>query len=79
MREQGILCFVEIKARATGHFGSALSAVTPRKQQRLVRAAKFYLMQTGDTDSYCRFDVLALDRDEDGWRLTLLRGAFEAG
>jgi putative endonuclease len=82
--EDGTLCFVEVKARSRGSHGGAISAVSPAKQRRLVRAAQAWLLRH-PTDRPCRFDVLAMDADGAGedaalrWRYTLVRNAFEAG
>ncbi|MCP4204052.1 MAG: YraN family protein [bacterium] len=72
------LCFIEIKARRVAHFGPAIGAVTPHKQRRIARVAGAYLGRSKWTGP-CRFDVLGMDRGEDGWRFTLLRDAFGAG
>lgn len=53
---EGILCFVEVKARTEAEFAQALEAVTPAKQRRLRSAAQMYLVYTG-IDAPCRFDV----------------------
>lgn len=72
------LCFVEIKARGETLFGSALAAVGPRKQRRVARAAALYLALRG-SEPPCRFDVLAMEADEPGWRFTLVKDAFRLG
>jgi len=70
------LCFVEVKARATSEFGRAVEAVGRRKQERLARAASLFLARNRSKRP-CRFDVLALDRRDDGsWEVTLVRDAF---
>jgi putative endonuclease len=74
--EDGTLCFVEIKARATAEFGPAVAAVGASKQRRLRRAAALWLA-TNPTDAPCRFDVLGLDAADDGWEFTLVRDAFQ--
>lgn len=77
-----VLCFIEVKARATRAYGPAVEAVTPHKQRRLARAASLYLVRH-PTDAPCRFDVLGMDmtddRDlsDDGWSFTLVRDAFQ--
>ncbi len=77
--EGDVLAFVEIKARASGRYGRAVEAVTPRKQRRLARCASWWLAARGGADeSPCRFDVVGLDREGDGWSVELVRGAFEA-
>lgn len=70
------LCFVEIKARATTQFGEAVWAVTRRKQRQIAAAASLYLAEKPH-DGPCRFDVLAMDGDQGGWRFTHLRDAFQ--
>ncbi len=72
----GVLCFVEIKARATAVFGPAIAAVGPAKQRRLSRAAALHLAMRGLDRIPCRFDVLGLDWTGAGWRYTLVRDAF---
>ncbi len=74
--EGGTLCFVEIKARAGDRYGPAIAAVGFAKQRRLSRAAILYLTARGWHGRPCRFDVLGLDREVDGWRYTLIRNAF---
>lgn len=70
------LCFVEIKARAGDRYGKSIEAVGFTKQRRLSRAAALYLTSRGWHNRPCRFDVLGLDREESGWRYTLIRNAF---
>jgi putative endonuclease len=70
------LCFLELKARRTAQFGPAVAAVTPRKQQRIARAAAGYLA-SHEWDGPCRFDVLGMDRIDGEWRFTLIRNAFQ--
>ena len=73
--EATYLCFIEIKARATDRFGSALAAVPVSKQQRISRAASAYLMGSA-WDGPCRFDVLGLEKRNGSWNFELVRDAF---
>ena len=77
-RDGDTLCFVEIKARGAADYGLAIAAVGPRKQRRLVRAASLWLAEHPH-EGPCRFDVLGLDADGDGWAYSLIRDAFPAG
>ncbi len=70
----GTLVFVEVRARASPHFGGAAATVGPAKQARLVRAARSYLMRL-KVPPPCRFDVVAIDAGQLHW----LQGAFDAG
>lgn len=56
----GSVVFVEVKTRAEGSLGPAESTVTPRKQARLFRAAKYFLAVHNIEDRPCRFDVVAI-------------------
>jgi putative endonuclease len=70
-RDGATIVFVEVKRRDTRTFGSALSAVGPRKRATLRRIAADY-MQIVAPGAHFRFDVVALDGD----RMTLHRNVF---
>ncbi|HEY8314571.1 MAG TPA: YraN family protein [Candidatus Baltobacteraceae bacterium] len=70
-RDGEMLVFVEVKARTTGRFGSALGAVDSRKRATLRRLAADYV-QILAPNARVRFDVVAVD----GNRMTLHRNAF---
>jgi putative endonuclease len=69
----GTLVFVEVRSRAGNSHGGAAASVGAAKQQRIVFAARHYLMRFGSPPP-CRFDVVAIDVGRVEW----LRGAFEA-
>jgi putative endonuclease len=73
-----ILCFLEVKARTDTLFGPALAAVGPRKRRRVARAAALYLAIGGGPARACRFDVLAMELEAEGWRFILVKDAFSA-
>ena len=73
-REGATLVFVEVRMRSPHRFGGALASIIPRKQRRIVAAARQYLMGLRPTPP-CRFDVVALDGAGPEW----IRGAFDAG
>jgi putative endonuclease len=73
--ENGILCFVEVRARASAAWGAAEETVGRIKQGRLVQAAQVFLAGWPDRDPTCRFDVVAVTP---GPRFTLIRDAFRA-
>ncbi len=75
--EEGTLCFLEIKARASRDFGLAIEAVSPAKQKRLVGAARLYLAYH-PWPGPCRFDVLGMDLIEGRWTYTLVQNAFRS-
>jgi putative endonuclease len=74
LRERdGTLVFVEVRQRSSATQGGAAASVGALKQQRLVRAARHYLLRLAAPPP-CRFDVLAIDGEHIEW----LRGAFDA-
>lgn len=70
----GTLVFVEVRRRASRGQGGAAATVSSIKQQRLVFAARHYLLRHA-TPPPCRFDVVAIDGEGLEW----LRAAFDAG
>jgi putative endonuclease len=56
----GVLCFTEVKTRASLEKGFPAEAVTPKKQKEIIKAAKYYLAKVKKPDISCRFDVVAI-------------------
>ena len=75
----GLVVFVEVKARGSSRYGTAAEAVPIWKQRRIAAMALDYLAFTGRLNDTCRFDVVAIDgvgtRAE---RLAVIEGAFLA-
>jgi len=63
-RDGKTLVFVEVRLRSHPSFGGAAASITSAKRQRLILAARHYLLRA--TDSDCRFDAILLDRLEPG-------------
>lgn len=59
-RQGKTLCFIEIKTRSSDAFGYGSDAVTKRKQQRIIRAARYCLMNKVFEAKYYRFDVIEI-------------------
>jgi putative endonuclease len=76
-QEEETLCFIEVKARTSRQYGPAIAAVHLGKQRRLARAAALYLARK-PWEGPCRFDVLGMERADEGWQFLLIRAAFEA-
>ena len=73
------LVFVEVRARATGEFGSAAESVTLAKQRQVTRVAAEYLVRHGIHHRPCRFDVVTVDRAlSEAPEITVYAGAFDA-
>ena len=73
----GSLVFVEVRSRNTSRFGGAAASIGQTKQQRIVLAARHYLMKFTAMPA-CRFDVVLVDSAGNQMRLEWLQAAFEA-
>jgi putative endonuclease len=81
MRDKdGTLVFVEVRARASASHGGAGASISAVKQQRIVFAARHYLMRY-KTLPPCRFDVVLIQggrADGQTPAIEWLRSAFDA-
>ncbi|TLF49667.1 YraN family protein [Halomonas urmiana] len=77
MRDGEVLVFVEVRHRADSRHGHPLETITPTKQRRLIRAARFYL-QRNRLSCACRFDVLAVTGTPPDLEIDWVANAFEA-
>ena len=76
----GTLVFIEVRQRASNSHGGAGASISAIKQQRIVFAARHYLMRF-KTPPPCRFDVVLIQgRPGAGDQPTIewLRSAFDA-
>ncbi len=76
MRDGGSLVFVEVRSRRYIRYGTPAESVTRAKQQKLLRAAMFYL-QRQRLDLPCRFDVVAILRPGGEPHIEWIRDAFQ--
>jgi putative endonuclease len=73
----GAVVIAEVKARAGRDFGTGAESVTPRKRERLRKAALHFLSERGLGDRPVRFDVVALAVGADGSaKIEHFEGAF---
>lgn len=76
------IAFVEVKQRDSAAIYAPQEAVTPAKQQRIIRTAMLYL-QSHETSLQPRFDVIAIVTDPNNplkvLSLTHIPAAFDAG
>ena len=72
-----VLAFIEVRRRGAGSRVRSFDSVDPRKQARLVSAARHFLMSRPRWQEHaCRFDVVGIEDDPTGLRW--IPGAFEA-
>jgi putative endonuclease len=76
--DRGTIAFVEVKCRTSDRFGEPKESVNRRKQQRIVRAAQYYLRRQGAMPPPYRFDIVSiqLDADYNVKEIELLQAAF---
>src|SRR6266850_1182917 len=77
-RDGETIVFVEVKARLTDDFGGAAAAITGWKQRRIAGMAADYLARRRLHECPCRFDVVAIDFEPAGARITVYPNAFDA-
>jgi len=84
----GTLVFVEVRQRSGASHGGAAASISPAKQQRIIFAARHYLMRFASPPP-CRFDVVLVhgalkqgqaqgEGEGENGRLEWLPAAFDA-
>ena len=58
--DRRVIVFVEVKTRSDDRFGTPFEAVEARKQQKMIRAAQFFLHAKGLQQREARFDVVGI-------------------
>lgn len=72
----GIIVFVEVKARRDDRFGGPLEAVNWRKRRELERSARVWIDRHGRPDEAYRFDVIGVIVEGDRVRVRHVQDAF---
>lgn len=73
------LVFFEVRFRKTGALTDGAESISWRKQQRLVRAASFYLHRHQLWNLNCRMDVVAIaPGDTSKYKVRWIRNAIQA-
>ncbi|MHB8154566.1 MAG: YraN family protein [Candidatus Omnitrophota bacterium] len=76
-QQNGVICFVEVKARHSLVLGSPQEAVNSSKQRQISRVAVYYLKSKKLLERPARFDVLALLYVNSQPEISLITDAFE--
>lgn len=72
------ICFIEVKSRVNCSFGHPKEALTPRKREKISRAALAYLKENRLLNRSARFDVLSILKDgQSQTDFELIKDAFE--
>jgi len=75
---EGVVAFVEVKARRGRSFGDPVEAVNWRKQRELTRSAGVWIARYGAAKQAFRFDVVGVLLDGSGTRIRHVENAFTA-
>lgn len=70
-----ILAVVEVKTRSSIDFGLPQDSVKPKKIQLLVKAVNEYVIRQ-DLDVDVRFDIIAISKNANGFKIEHLADAF---
>lgn len=73
---EGVVAFVEVKARQGDRFGDPVEAVDWRKQRELGRSARVWIDRHGRASEAYRFDVIGVLITGDRVRVRHVEGAF---
>jgi putative endonuclease len=75
--DRHVIVFVEVKTRTDDRFGGPLDSVHWRKQQRMIRAAQFFLGQKSLHQREARFDVVGVSFVDQKPVVEHIQNAFE--
>lgn len=76
-KDKDTFCFIEVKARTSARFGSALEAVNRAKQRKISQVALAYLKANSLLGKNARFDVVSVSGGEKEAKIDLIKNAFE--
>ncbi len=75
-RIEDTLVFVEVKTARSAHFGSPQTWVNARKRMQIAQVAQRYLQEKNIEEANCRFDVVAIQKQDGGWHIEHFENAF---
>ena len=76
VEREGVVAFVEVKARRGAGFGGPVEAVNWRKQRELGRSARVWVDRHGRSDDAYRFDVIGVLVEGNRVRVRHVENAF---
>jgi putative endonuclease len=77
VERDGVVAFVEVKARRDDHFGGPIEAVNWQKRIELTRSARVWIDRHGRTGEAYRFDVIGVIVAGDRVRVRHVPDAFQ--
>lgn len=77
MQDKDQLVFVEVRYRKTTSYGSSAESIDYKKQIKLLRTAEFYLLTTKMHFRLVRFDIIAIQHQENHYTIQWIKNAIE--
>ncbi len=78
MKDKDELVFIEVRSRTHHEYGSAAETVDINKQRKLIRAAKYFLMENHHRNlPCCRFDVIEFNQQDTQQKINWIKDAFQ--
>jgi len=74
-QKENVLAIVEVKTRSSIEFGLPQDFVKPKKIQLLVKAVNEYII-SNDIDVEVRFDIIAISKEENDFKIEHIEDAF---
>lgn len=74
-QKESILAVIEVKTRSSIEFGLPQDFVKPKKIQLLVKAINEYVI-SNDLDLEVRFDIIAIQKENNGFMIEHIEDAF---
>jgi putative endonuclease len=74
-RKEEILSIIEVKTRTNIDFGNPEDFVTPKQIKNLVKAVNEYVTEN-DLDLEVRFDIVAIVKEKQSFKIEHLKDAF---
>ncbi len=74
-QKENVMAVVEVKTRSSIEFGLPQDFVKPKKIQLLVKAVNEYVI-THDLDVEVRFDIMAIYKEENDYKMEHIEDAF---
>ena len=75
--DRRVVVFVEVKTRTDDRFGAPLESVGPRKQQKMIKTALFFLSRHRLHNRDARFDVVGISYQGGEPMVEHVENAFE--
>lgn len=77
--KNGALVFVEVRSKkeeSASRYGTPAQSVTPQKQSRIIKSARFFLSQSFISCAEYRFDVIEVIKKKHGLSINHIKNAF---